>query len=102
MTRQFSKKGFRGSKENYRPVSILLVISKIDEKLIGKLITIFMNSLLLNFQCGLRKGFSGKDSLPRVAVLKKWKSSVDKGKNFRALLTELSEIFDCFSHEMKL
>ena len=31
-----SKKGFKGSKENYRPVSILPIISKICEKIISK------------------------------------------------------------------
>ena len=40
------KKGYRGSKENYRPVSILPLISKIFEKLLCKQITIFMDPLL--------------------------------------------------------
>ena len=38
-----SKKGYRGSKENYRPVSILPVISKIFEILLCKQITIFVD-----------------------------------------------------------
>ena len=40
------KKGFKGSKENYRPVSILPIISKIFEKTISKQITNFMDPLL--------------------------------------------------------
>ena len=44
------KKGCRGSKENYRPVSILPVISKIFEKLLCKQITIFIDPLLSKYQ----------------------------------------------------
>ena len=33
-------------------------------------------------------------------MLEKWKSSVDKGKVFRVLLTDLSKAFDCLSHEL--
>ena len=40
------KKRYKGSKENYRSVSILPVISKIFEKLLCKQITIFMDPLL--------------------------------------------------------
>ena len=57
------KKGFKGSKENYRPVSILPVISKIVEKLISKQITNFMEPLFSKYQCGFRRGFSAQDCL---------------------------------------
>ena len=33
-------------------------------------------------------------------MLEKWKNAVNKGKYFRALLTDLSKAFDCFSHEL--
>ena len=33
-------------------------------------------------------------------MLEKWKSSVDKGKAFGILLTDLSKGFDCLSHEL--
>ena len=35
-------------------------------------------------------------------MLEKWKSAVDKGKSFGALLTGLSKAFDCLSHERLL
>ena len=35
-----------------------------------------------------------------VNLLEKWKSSVDKGKTFGALLTDLSNAFDCLDHEL--
>ena len=33
-------------------------------------------------------------------MIEKWKSEVDKGKYFGALLTDLSKAFDCISHEL--
>ena len=35
-------------------------------------------------------------------MLKKWKLAVDKGKDFGALLTDLSKAFDCISQEFVL
>ena len=46
------KNEYRGSKENYHPVSILPVISKIFQKLLCKQITIFIDPLLSKYQCG--------------------------------------------------
>ena len=36
----------------------------------------------------------------RLQHTEKWKSKVDKGKSFGALLTDLSKAFDCISHEL--
>ena len=69
------KKGYRGSKENYRPVSILPVISKIFEKLLCNQITPFMDQFLSKYQCGFRKGFNAQHCL--LAMLEKWKKAVD-------------------------
>ena len=92
------KKGYRGSKENYRPVSILPVVSKTFEKLLCKQITIFMDPLLSKYQCGFRKGYNAQHCL--LAMLEKWKNAVDKGKIFGALSTDLSEAFDSLSHDL--
>ena len=92
------KKGCRGSKESYRPVSILPVIPKIFEKILCKQITIFIDPLLFKCKCGFRKDFSAQHCL--LAMLEKWKNAVDKGKVFGALLTDLSKAFDCLPHEL--
>ena len=58
----------------------------------------FIDPLLSKFQCGFRKGYGAQDCL--LAMLEHWKSAVDKGKVFGALLTDLSKAFDCLSHEL--
>ena len=67
------KQGFRGSKDNYRPVSILLIISKIFEKLLSKQIIIYMDKFLSKYQCGFRKGYNAQHCL--LAMIEKWKKS---------------------------
>ena len=44
-------------------------------------------------RCGFRKGHSRQQCLS--AMLEKWKRSVDSGKAFGALLTDLYKAFDC-------
>ena len=58
----------------------------------------FIDPLLSKFQCGFRKGYDAQDCL--LAMLEHWKSAVDKGKNFRALLTDLPKAFDRLPHEL--
>ena len=43
-------------------------------------------------------GYGAQDCL--LAMLEYWKSAVDKGKVFGALLTDLSKAFDCLLHEL--
>ena len=57
-----------------------------------------MDPLLSKYQCEFRRGFSAQNCL--LAMLEKWKSSVDKEKAFGLLLTDLSKTFDCLSHEL--
>ena len=59
-----------------------------------------MDQLLSKYQCSFRNGYSTKYCL--LAILKKRKSAVDKGKSFGALLTDLSKAFECLSHELLL
>ena len=63
-----------------------------------KQISSFFEDIFSKYQCGFRKGFSTQQWL--LALLEKWKNSVDKGKIFGALLIGLSKAFDCLSHEL--
>ena len=92
------KKGKKDMKENYRPVSILPNLSKIFEKLMFKEMSQFFDKIFSKYQCGFRKGFSTQQCL--LAMLEKWKRSIDNGRSFGALLTDLSKTFDCLDHEL--
>ena len=57
-----------------------------------------MNHFLPKYQCGFRKGFNAQHYL--LAMLEKWKKTVDTKKVFGALLTDLSKAFDCLPHDL--
>ena len=88
------KKDSKNSKDNYRPISILKNISKVYERILFKQIGTFMDNFFSKFQCGFRKGYSTQQCL--LALIEKWKSAVDKGKSFGALLTDLSKVLIVF------
>ena len=92
------KKGKRDLKENYRPVSILPVFSKVFERSMFAQMSSFFDNVLSKQQCGFRKGYSTQHCL--LALLEKWKRAVDSGQMFGALLTDLSKAFDCLDHEL--
>ena len=94
------KRGSRNQKENYRPVNILPIISKIFEKILGKLLYIYFENILSKFQCGFRNGFNTQHCL--LLMIEKWKVAADQDQFFGALLTDLSRAFDCFSHDLQV
>ena len=91
------KKCNKSLKENYRPVSILPILSKVFGRSMFKLMSSFFD-IFSKYQYGFRKGFSTQQCL--LALLEKWKRSLDRGKVFGALLTDLSKAFDCLNHDL--
>ena len=79
-------------------MSILLNLSKIFEKCMFEQMSQFFENIFWKYQCGLRKGLSAQQCL--LAMLEKWKRSVDNSKMFGALLTDLSKTVDCLNHEL--
>ena len=92
------KKGKRDLKDNYKPVSILPIFSKLYERSMFKQISEFLENIFSKNQCGFRKGRNTQQCL--LAMLEKWKRSVDSGKAFGALLADLSKALDCLDHEL--
>ena len=91
------KKNSRNDKRNYKPVSILFNISKIYERLLYKQLENYFNSILSQYQCRFRKGFSVLTT--PLPMIEKWRESLHSCGNFGALLTNLSKAFDCLSHD---
>ena len=93
------KKDSKSAKNNYRPVSILLNISKLYERIMFKQTSeYFENSFFSKYQREFRKGFSAQHCL--VSMLEIWKSATDNKNSFGAFLTDLSKAFDCLSHDL--
>ena len=84
--------------ENYRLVSILPTLSKMLERILFEQISVYFDKFLSGQQCGFRKGYTTQHCL--LNLLEKSKNSVDKGKVFGALVTDLSKAFDCFDYEL--
>ena len=92
------KKESRENEANYRPISILPNLSKIYERCMHKQMSDFFENVLSKYQCGFRKGFSSQQCL--VAMIEKWRKTLDNGGSFGALLTDLSKAFDSLPHDL--
>ena len=98
ITPVYKRKGSKSDKGNFRPVSILPVLSKIYEKAMHDQISTHFNNILSNRQFGYRKGFSTQT--PVLVMTELWKKATDEKKKFAALLIDLSKAFDCISHDL--
>lgn len=86
-------------KENYRPISILPVVSKIFERIMEQQIKYFIEKQLSPFLCGFRKGYNTQYAL--TTMIEKWKRELDKkGGIAGAILMDLSKAFDTINHEL--
>ena len=81
-------------KTNYRPISILPILSKAFERCLYDQIYWYIDSILSKAQCGFRKRFSTQYSL--ITMIEKWRKIMDK-VSYSALLTLLR--FDYIVHD---
>ena len=82
--------------ENYRPVSVLLTVSKIFERIIQTQVSYYIGKFLSLFLCGYRKGFSTQYAL--LMLIEKRKFCLDKQGFAGVLLMDLSKAFDTINH----
>ena len=92
------KKDDRTDKENYRPVSLLPIVSKVYEKVLNQQLNPYFDNLLSHIQCGFRKGHSPQYAL--LVLVEKWRKDLDNKKSAGILLTDLSKVFDCIRHDL--
>ena len=86
------KKKDRHDKSNYRPVSILPLLSKPFERILYEQRGNCSKDILSKYQGGFRKKFNTQHSL--LAMFEKWKIVLDNGGNCGAL--------DCIVHDLLL
>ena len=94
------KKKDRHGKSNYRPVSILPLLSKPFQHILCEQIDSYTKDILSRYQGGFRKRFSSQHSL--LGIFQKWKKALDNGGSCGALLEDLSKAFDCIVHDLLL
>ena len=94
------KKEDQNDKTNYRPISLLPLISKIFEKFLYQQIEDFSNKILSPKLCGFRKGHSTQHAL--LNLLKNWQKCLDKSGVVGTVLMDLSKAYDCLPHDLLL
>ena len=86
------------SKENYRPVSVLPIISKVFEKLMQNQINLHVKSFLSPYLGGYKKGFGSQHAL--FSLKERWRKSLDNKGYGGAVLKNLSKAFDTLNHDL--
>ena len=88
--------------EEYRPISITPVLSKVFERLLAKRLTRFINinKLLPDKQFGFRKGLSTSDAL--LFITHNLQASLDAGHESRLVSLDFSSAFDRVNHRALL
>ena len=96
------KKGPRDLIENYRPISVLPVISKIMERILYEQIYQYLsdNSLLTEYQYGFRKMHSTVSAL--LDSTNSWYVNMDRKMFNLVVLLDLKKAFDTIDHSILL
>ena len=96
------KKGSKTNPSNYRPISLLPLISKVIEKLIHEQTSTFLskNEILYNYQSGFRKNHSTDSFL--TFLCDKILNGFDEGLMTGMILIDLQKVFDTIVHDILL
>ena len=84
--------------KNYRPVSLIPIISKIFERNMYSPIFLYIENFLSPYLFGYRKRHSTEECL--LVMIEIWRKALDEHKCAGGMLTDLSKAFDCLSHEL--
>ena len=85
-------------KSNYRPVSILSLLSKVYERIIYNQLSQHSEQFLNSILCGFRKAHNIQH--PLFKLLHSWQRELDSGSFVGTILMDLSKAYDCISHEL--
>ena len=96
------KKGSTKDINNYRPISLLSIFSKIMEKLMAIRLNSFLdlNSIIVPNQFGFRAGFSTSHSL--ISITETIKKTIDEKKYGCGIFIDLKKAFDTVNHDILL
>ena len=82
--------------KNYRPVSVLPVVSKVFER--HKQMSLHVKEYLSPYLCGHRKEFGTQEVI--LFLLERWKNILDKKAYGGAVFMDLSKAFDRLNHDL--
>ena len=96
------KKGSKASTNNYRPISLLHIFSKIFEKIMKKHIVKFIddNNIISKNQFGFQQGKGTLEALTKFSTL--LHQNLDKSKFVLSIFIDFSKAFDVVPHNLLL
>ena len=96
------KSGNKEERGNYRPISVLSVVSKVFEKLVYVQINNYLmeNNIITKHQSGFREGHSTAFSL--LNITNTWLINMDSGLVNGCLFLDFKKAFDTVDHKLML
>ena len=96
----FHKKNSTLDKTNYRPVSMLPVVSKIFERAINSQLSAYFSLQFNPFLLAFRSGYGCQTTFLRI--VEDWKQALDKNYYLAAVFMDLSKTFDYLPHDIPI
>jgi hypothetical protein len=90
------KKKSKSEPGNYRPISLLAIMSKVLETIVALPLCEFLAERLSPHQFGFRKAHTSLDLLAGMA--QRWANALKEGKDVRAIALDISKAFDRVWH----
>ena len=84
--------------KQYRPISLIPVVSKLFERNMFDQLSAYINTSLSLYLFGYRKGRSTEQCL--MVMIESWRKALDRNGAAGGILTDLSRAFDCISHDL--
>ena len=84
--------------KQYRPISLISVVSKLFERNMFDQLSAYINTSLSPYLFGYRKGRSTEQCL--MVMIESWRKALDRNGAAGGILTDLSKAFDCISHDL--
>ena len=96
------KKGAKSDLNNYRPISVLPIVSKVFEKIIYDQLYSYLNgnNLLTSCQSGFRSLHSTHTAL--IEAVNSWCTNIDKGLLNGVIFIDLKKAFDTIDHKVAI
>ena len=85
---------------NYRPVNILLVVSKFFERTTYQQLIDYFDNIFNPYLSAFRPGYGCNTAL--LKVIEDWKKAVDNNLYVAAVFMNLSKAFGCLPHDLLL